>query len=239
MSDRGWRHLFVARGEEMAWLQAAWREVKAGRPRFLVLLADSGLGKTRLVQEFYRWLSRAEDPGTPECAEGYWPDAFTSETGSLDVNPAFPKDRTGPVPPIPWLWWGLRWVMPERRNEVANGCALIDFRADLEPHIRPILAARRLQEVRREAGWKIVSVLGQAIAQLSPLGWVTAARDAWAVVTEDRLAERELLRARRQPGRDGRSRPTRGGGAGSRDIPPDPRSGEHRRAEGPRDPGPG
>jgi tetratricopeptide (TPR) repeat protein len=196
MSDHRWRHLFVSRDDELAWLQAAWREAKAGRPHFRVLLGESGLGKTRLVQEFYRWLSREEDPGTPTHPEGYWPDAFTGEAGSLHVNPRFPAERTGPMPPIPWLWWGLRWVMPERRNEVANGCALIDHRADLEPHIQPILAARRLQEVHRDAGWKVVSVLGTVIAQLSPLGWLTAARDAWSIVTESRLLERELLQAR-------------------------------------------
>ena len=123
MSDHGWRHLFVSREKELAWLQDAWREAKAGRPQFLVLLGESGLGKTRLVQEFYRWLSREADPGTPACPEGYWPDAFATEARSLDVNPEFPAGRAGPTPPIPWLWWGLRWAIPDRRNEIANGCA--------------------------------------------------------------------------------------------------------------------
>jgi tetratricopeptide (TPR) repeat protein len=192
MSDFRWRHLFVSRDDELAWLQAAWREAKKGRPQFRVLLGESGVGKTRLVQEFYRWLSREEDPAATAHSEGYWPDAFTSETGSLDVNPDFPTDRAGPIPQIPWLWWGLRWPMPERRNEVASGCALIDFRANLEPHIRPILAARRLLELRKDAGWKIASVLSQAIPIL---GWLTTARDLMSLMTRDRREERRLIQA--------------------------------------------
>ncbi len=70
MSNLGWRHLFVSREDELAWLQAAWYEAKAGRPQFRVLLGESGLGKTRLVQEFYRWLSSEEDPGTETCPQG-------------------------------------------------------------------------------------------------------------------------------------------------------------------------
>ncbi len=111
------------------------------------------------------------------------------------MNPVFPKDGTAPTLPIPWLWWGLRWPMPERRNEVANGCALIDFRANLEPPIRPIFAARKLQEVRGDAVWKIASLAGQLIAQFSPLGWLTSAREAWTLVAEDRRTERQLLQA--------------------------------------------
>jgi hypothetical protein len=190
MSQPGWRRLFVAREAEMAWLQTAWREAQKGRPQLRVLVGDRGLGKTRLVQEFYRWLSRAEDPVTPAWPEGYWPDAFTSEAVSLDVNPTFPKNRTGQAPPMPWLWWGLRWVMPEQSNKVTSGCALIDFQANLEPHTRPIFAKRQLWEHRKDALWKFGSVLSLVL----PLHPGIAAKELLELATKYRHREKDLKR---------------------------------------------
>ena len=50
-----------------------------------------------------------EDPPSEGAPEGYWPDAFDSDSSSLDVNPRFP-DEDRPRPKIPWLWWGLRFL---------------------------------------------------------------------------------------------------------------------------------
>ena len=103
VADFDWRRLFVGRDKELGWLIDAWRRAKGGEPQFITLLAESGLGKTRLVQEFYRWLSRNEDPPSPDAPEGYWPDAFDSDSSSLDVNPRFAADNRA-RPTIPWLW---------------------------------------------------------------------------------------------------------------------------------------
>lgn len=54
-----WRRLFVGRDDELGRLRTAWRKVapedgSQAEPQLVVLLAESGLGKTRLAQEFYR-----------------------------------------------------------------------------------------------------------------------------------------------------------------------------------------
>jgi tetratricopeptide (TPR) repeat protein len=131
-----WQHMFVGRELDMAFLQERWEEARHGRPQVVVLLGESGLGKTRLVQEFYRWLSTNADPG------GYWPDAFT------DVNPQFHADHR-PTASIPWLWWGIRWA--KGRNRVGE-VGLRDYRDKLLAHTEPITARRRLKQVAGTAG---------------------------------------------------------------------------------------
>ena len=191
-----WRHLFVSRDKEMGWLQSAWREAKRGNPQFRVLLGESGLGKTRLAQEFYRWMSREEDPPTPSAPEGYWPDAFGTVKSADAVNPAFPDHPEGSAPPIPWLWWGLRWPDPGDTHRTSTGCALIDYWVYLRPHFRPIEIARELHEVRKDAAIKIGGVAASIIESLSGLGGILAVRDAYTTITEDRAKERQLLKER-------------------------------------------
>lgn len=151
-----WKRQFVGRDAELDWLREAWNKAKQGDPQLVVLLGESGLGKTRLVQEFYRWLSCREDPlhgGT--SVEGYWPDAFNTDAVSLDVNPKFAVDDNASRPPIPWLWWGLRWVDPDKRNEIDSRCAISTYRGELLAHVAPLLAARKLKDMRKDVLWKI------------------------------------------------------------------------------------
>jgi class 3 adenylate cyclase len=54
----GLQPVFVGRGRELAVLQEAYgRVVAAGRPHLVTVAGDAGVGKTRLVREFWRWLS--------------------------------------------------------------------------------------------------------------------------------------------------------------------------------------
>jgi tetratricopeptide (TPR) repeat protein len=102
-----------------------------------VLVAESRLGKTRVVQEFYGAISRDQD------AQHYWPDAMepphpggrSDDRANLTVNPAFsPQDQ--PRADIPWLWWGLRWPPPDDENLPEDrGCAALDNLHHLEPHV--------------------------------------------------------------------------------------------------------
>ncbi len=53
----GLQPVFVGRGGELADLQQAYDRVAAtGRPRLVTVAGDAGVGKTRLVREFWRWL---------------------------------------------------------------------------------------------------------------------------------------------------------------------------------------
>jgi AAA ATPase domain len=74
--------VFVGRGSELAQLQEAYRRVVAsGRALLVSVVGDAGVGKTRLVREFWRWLGR--QPEQPLLRSGrclsygqgitYWP----------------------------------------------------------------------------------------------------------------------------------------------------------------------
>ena len=53
----GLQPVFVGRGSELAELRQAYdRVVATGRPLLVTVVGDAGVGKTRLVREFWRWL---------------------------------------------------------------------------------------------------------------------------------------------------------------------------------------
>ncbi|MCC6164849.1 MAG: ATP-binding protein [Acidobacteria bacterium] len=124
---------FVGREAELAWLRELWNEATPpGRtgPRLAVLIAETGLGKSRIVQEFYRQL--VADPVWNDS--GYWPDAFTDATSVAHVNP----DLTTHAPPGPprFLWLGTRWLDVDARNAEARRLAIPDLRERLASHVR-------------------------------------------------------------------------------------------------------
>src|SRR5262252_3235476 len=130
-SQPDWWNIFCPRDAEMGMLRAAYErleKIEAG-PELVVLVAESGLGKTRLVQEFYNWLSTHKDGvGT----KGYWPDALIRENNNLVINPR-PQDCIA-ANPMPFLWWGIRLADPGRRNEAVAVSATSAFIDSLEPH---------------------------------------------------------------------------------------------------------
>lgn len=138
---------FLERDADMQVLMSAWEMVRSGNPQAVVIVAEPGFGKTRLVQEFYRRLSRADtyDPA------GYWPEGFANTGECLDVNPRFdPGD--GAPPPIPWLWWGMRWPTPGGRNTArSSNCALTEYLPSLQSHLGPLLERRAKQAAIRNA----------------------------------------------------------------------------------------
>jgi class 3 adenylate cyclase len=90
--------LFVGRGPELADLQQAYRRViTSGRPLLVTVVGDAGVGKTRLVREFWRWLDG--QPDRPLLRSGrclsyghgitYWPlgEVLKQQLGILDSDP--------------------------------------------------------------------------------------------------------------------------------------------------------
>ena len=143
-------HQFVGRDRELAQMLDAWRSVCAGEgPRVMLLLADSGFGKTRLISEFYAHIA-AE---TAKAAGGsYWPLSLQATGASLEINPVYPAGFV-PTGEIPWLWWGLRWPTQDRRNEAqAERCALAEWQGKLDRHIKPMLAKRTRKQAMKDAG---------------------------------------------------------------------------------------
>ncbi len=134
---------FCGRREELDELRRAYRDVAwsaHGGPALVAIVAESGLGKTRLVQEFYRWLASSEDGGS-----GYWPGDLAAVDDNLQINPD-PAACDG-TRPVPFLWWGLRLPDPGARNQAVAGQLSSSLDA-LTPHLEPALRTER----RRQAG---------------------------------------------------------------------------------------
>ena len=129
-------------------------------PQFRILLGLSGIGKTRVVQELYRWLTFERD--TNATPTGYWPDSMLSAE-SDSVNPAFKIDDDRPWTEIPFLWWGIKF---EQGNQ--PGDALYTGLKRLPAHTTAAMAKRLdkkhfVTNVKRLAGFglDLVPVVGQ------------------------------------------------------------------------------
>lgn len=98
-----WRTVFCGRQKELDALMQAFEDVRAGRgPRMVVILGDRGMGKTRLVQEFYKRLS-----GSEHDRPNYWPPSLPVHAVAPDLEDeqvkAHYKSFTWHERPIPYL----------------------------------------------------------------------------------------------------------------------------------------
>jgi len=119
-----WSNMFVDRDDQLTTLIEQFktlREDTTNQTRVVNLIAENGLGKTRLIQEFYHWLSRNIDESHPN---GYWPDSLFPEQKNSRLNPdmtVYAKSRQG-LPRMPFLWWGVRFFdQAETRNKLEIG----------------------------------------------------------------------------------------------------------------------
>jgi len=94
----GLQPVFVGRGRELAELQQTYgRVVSSGEPHVVTVVGDAGVGKTRLLREFWQWLGRQSRP--PLLRAGrclpyghgitYWPlgEVLKEHFGILESNP--------------------------------------------------------------------------------------------------------------------------------------------------------
>jgi class 3 adenylate cyclase len=95
---RGLRRAFVGRESELDLLQATYRRViDHGEPHLVTIMGDAGVGKTRLVREFWEWLG--SEPSEPLRRTGrclsygqgitYWPlgEVLKEHLGILESDP--------------------------------------------------------------------------------------------------------------------------------------------------------
>jgi len=175
-----WQKEFLGREPELAVMLECWRKVAVGGagPQFVLLLGDSGYGKTRLLHEFYHRISREENG--PD-GEGYWPDVLTDDFNGMQVNPGV----CNPTKEIPWMWWGLRW--PQRiggqaiqRNEsVSDG--LRSSLSHLEAHAFPLIKKRALRNSAFGFAWSAVQIAASLLPLASfgvlALKWINDAKE--------------------------------------------------------------
>lgn len=143
--------MFCGREPELEMLMSAFRRVEAGDgPEVAVVLGESGLGKTRLVQEFYARLSTSID-AEGEC--GYWPDRMVRDGNNLKVNPDPAECNPSQVANMRFLWWGIRMLDRTGHNAGMGGLSesVPLLRAHLEPFARARVLSARVKDAAKSA----------------------------------------------------------------------------------------
>ncbi|MSR42319.1 MAG: ATP-binding protein, partial [Phycisphaerales bacterium] len=172
---------FYGRETEIAWLRGMFESCAArnadgkfiGGPRMAFVIAESGIGKSRLVQELYIRLTNDPQWDPPEV--DYWPEAF----GDGGVNLREVPDMKGHVPKGPprFAWLGARWRSTEEHNALARRSVLPSLRSSVMVHAEILKShgsawddatARIVNSVKRDGVGETVS----AIADLSSVPFV-------------------------------------------------------------------
>lgn len=155
-----WMSLFLGREAELQQLRRAWQRACSGQPQVQVVLADSGYGKTKLVQALYSHLSTHEDPAH------YWPDTLLSSGQSLRVMPDMGPSGPAAGVEMPWFWWGVRWPDPAAHNAREVSGALLESRADPTVDVHLMAVHQRLE---RKAAMSSAGIsMGKALLALVP-----------------------------------------------------------------------
>lgn len=160
---------FVGRELELTRMMKAWihqKNSKQKKPTVLVWLADSGLGKTRLITEFYSELATNQ-----KDHEKYWPNRIGNKNEFLAVNPIGEHCDSGKPPSF--MWWGIRLEDPTSRNAIILG-SLAGHIDILEPHIAPIRNAQQIKNrytsLKKDLGKTVIEEAAGAALDLVTAG---------------------------------------------------------------------
>jgi tetratricopeptide (TPR) repeat protein len=162
------------------------RVAAGGGPEIAVLLGESGLGKTRLVQEFFSRLSRAVDSAGDG---GYWPDRLVRDTNNLKINPDPADCNPSRVADMRFLWWGIRMLDRSGHNAGMGGVSetVSLLRAHLEPFARARLTTTRIKQAAKSAAFDVAIEIGNlftfGLLGLGKLGLDHASE--WRSIHED------------------------------------------------------
>ena len=142
---------FVGREKELKWLRSRFdacakrdpttKKLISGGPQLAVIVAESGLGKSRLVQALYQELTT--DPAWDPPEVNYWPDTFDVPSGTANSHILVNPDMHGhkPAGSPRFLWLGTRWTDPgpDQRNVESSACKVVEFRRLLDLHVQLLM----------------------------------------------------------------------------------------------------
>ncbi|WP_422122339.1 AAA family ATPase [Planococcus sp. X10-3] len=136
---------FLARDNELNNLISKFTDSKENRTNFSLILGDSGLGKTRLIQEFYHYLSKNEDPGD------FWPDVLNDTVHTMTISPAietFDKESNNN---IPWYWFAIRCTNNDERNNGQHISPLNQIRNQVRLQLHAIIEEQKKKTRQKSA----------------------------------------------------------------------------------------
>ncbi|WP_128891362.1 AAA family ATPase [Erythrobacter sp. HKB08] len=79
-------HGFVGREEELAMLKSRWKKTEAGEGQHVLVRGEPGIGKTRLVEEFHRWIGEREHSWVTLQGASLYPNTPYHALGTLVRN---------------------------------------------------------------------------------------------------------------------------------------------------------
>ena len=184
------RHLFE---------ECAARDLVTGRfggPRMAVVIAESGIGKSRLVQALYQQLTTDLIWDPPEV--NYWPDAFMDAGVQLRVTPNMAGHVAQGPPRFAWL--GARFHSTDIRNLSERRSSLTELRHSIMTHAEILRAhgsawadatGRIKHAIARDSVGETISQVADAAV---PFGGLLAKLVAGGVkLVRDRTAERKSV----------------------------------------------
>jgi hypothetical protein len=160
-------------------LVTAFNDVCAGKVRVEVLRAPTGIGKTRVIQEFYARIAAAQQ------GQKYWPPRLESEGPWLQSRKQIFPRHVAPMEgaEIPWVWWGLSCT---QRSDGSTSHPLFEHASQLYAHAGTLFNQTSRSRIGRsvDGATALVTVLGILGITLSapvalPVTFAGLARTAW------------------------------------------------------------
>lgn len=167
----------VIRDIFQSWLNLNDKNKEEIQPQWVALVGETGTGKTRVIQEFFRYLSdtkyrEEQDPSLSSKEnynpDGYWPKSLPTDPLMMYLNldaDTLDNIDTESIQDIPWLWWGLRGQEPLTRNTTTSVCAVRDALSHLTAHT----ALYTAKETNRQNNIKVVTKVGKVVLNQIPV----------------------------------------------------------------------
>lgn len=136
---------FIGRDKELAKLLDIYENTKAGNTNVVILEADTGIGKTRLIQELYHYLTIYDDE------PNYWPDNLEDTKHTMTIVPEFEMLENNTELLMPWLWIAMRCQNTDERNSHFHTTALNQIRKQIKLHLGGLIEQKRQSADNRKA----------------------------------------------------------------------------------------
>lgn len=145
---------FYGREQELQQLMDCYDHASKGKPQMAFVLADSGLGKTRLVQEFYEKLAREKN------ADAYWPKQLSEKKNTMTLIPEMKDLSIMAYEKNEWMWLAIRCEETMSRNTVQNQTTALEaLRNQVAIHVYPLMRKMEKKENNKKALRASLSVL--------------------------------------------------------------------------------
>lgn len=145
---------FYGRCGELEKLEGIYNEASDNKTCIVSIVGDTGLGKTRLIQEFYNYLSNKLDP------TNYWPDISDTSIHSTVIAPNFIILEKSKMSDMPYLWLGLRCFESKISSDfIGNESALGPIRKQIGLHLLSFYVNQEKNEKRKSLSKGLLSII--------------------------------------------------------------------------------